>query len=107
VDYSKSLNNYGVYETRTRGLNLSSVVVPDTVTSIGFRAFITGFQKGFFQSENYATGFSVSLPANIAGLGKEPGRGYVEPLGKFYDKNGKKAGTYIWDGENWRYEAKR
>jgi hypothetical protein len=30
-----------------------------------------------------------------------------DPLGKFYNKNGKKAGTYTWDGKTWRYEPRR
>jgi tetratricopeptide (TPR) repeat protein len=106
VYYSRSSSDYNYDVVDARGMNISRVFVPDTVTSIGFQAFMNGFQRGFFQVENYTTGFAISLPANIV-FKSEPGRSYVEPLAKFYNGNGKKAGTYTWDGKTWRYEATR
>jgi tetratricopeptide (TPR) repeat protein len=94
---------------KARGLKLSSVVVPGTVTSIGYGAFVIGYTKGFLSSQDYPAGLSVSLPANISFKESTPGTNELrtEPLGRFYNENGKRAGTYTWDGKKWQYNAKR
>ncbi|MDR2093901.1 MAG: tetratricopeptide repeat protein [Treponema sp.] len=92
----------GIGERAFADLGIFSVVVPDTVTYIWSNAFTNGYQKTIPVKANYTKGFSISLPANI-----HINEGLRDPLAKFYDQNGKKAGTYIWDGKAFRYEAKR
>ncbi|MDR1626520.1 MAG: hypothetical protein LBT33_08250 [Spirochaetia bacterium] len=98
----------------------SRIVVPDSVTSIGAGAFAKervgnplaviplynlylGAQ-GKLNLYEYPDGFSVSLPANV-GLAMRPG--VMDSLADSYNGNGRKAGTYAWDGESWRYSARR
>jgi hypothetical protein len=94
---------------------LSSVTIPDSVISMG---------RAPFEDANYLT--SVTIGANISISTRDYGvtysyiSGELKPTSavlfgyypfkdfiKFYDRNGKKAGTYTRDGKKWRYEAKR
>jgi hypothetical protein len=76
--------------------------------------FIPMLLFGELTTSQYEEGFSISLPANIRYQGNSFFTMFllssvleVDPLGSFYNKNGKKAGTYTWDGKKWHYTAKR
>jgi hypothetical protein len=89
---------------------LTSVTIPESVTSIGSYAFANAFPDN-------STLTSVTIPANVqVGLDvfalsrystkdhrshKIPIRDRFETV---YDRNGKKAGTYVKSGNSWSYK---
>jgi len=71
---------------------LTSIVIPTSVKSIGTFAF------------QYEV-ISITIGANVAlGDGEYPS--FHNDFDEFYNKNGKKAGTYTYDGSKWSYKAK-
>jgi len=70
---------------------LTSVTIPNNVTSIGRSAF----------SGNQLT--SISIGANVTLGDVSFGNGFEA----FYNTNGKRAGTYTRNGNNWSYSARR
>jgi TolB-like protein len=69
---------------------LTSVTIGNSVTSIGSNAF----------NDNPLT--SVTIPANVSLSNFSFPNGFVD----YYDKNGKKAGTYTYDGSRWSYKGR-
>jgi hypothetical protein len=78
--------------------------------------FIPMILFGELTSSTYTDGFSISLPADIryqrndfATLFLLSTVIHTDPLGSFYTKNDRQAGTYIWDGQGkkWLYWARR
>jgi hypothetical protein len=68
------------------GNKLSSIVIPDSVTSIG--------EQVFFGNNNLT---SITLPANVQ-LETD-----ALPCQAAYEENGKQAGTYTLKNGNWTY----
>ncbi|MHC6203396.1 leucine-rich repeat domain-containing protein [Breznakiellaceae bacterium SP9] len=69
---------------------LTSVIIPDSVTSIGSYAF----------SSNPLT--SVTIPANVSlEHDRYSDDSFPNNFASYYNQNGKKAGTYRYDGRNW------
>jgi hypothetical protein len=69
---------------------LTSVTIPEGVTEIGYRAF----------SCNQLT--SVTIPKGVKKIGTGA---FDNEFGAFYESNGKKAGTYLFDGKDWSYKG--
>ncbi|GAB6392021.1 MAG: leucine-rich repeat protein [Treponematales bacterium] len=84
------------------GNRLTSVVIPNSVTFIG-RGVFASIAKGKDYGYSNSFSISISLPANV----EFPKGGGKDSLMDFYNKNGKKAGTYRWDGKKWGYSAER
>jgi hypothetical protein len=94
------------------GNQLTSVTIPNSVTSIGLGAFF----------ENQLT--SVTIPDSVAAIGERAfsdnqltsatigsnieldNTAFDNGLAEYYNSNGKKAGTYTYDGNGWSYEAR-
>jgi len=97
--------------TRPSDNNLTSVTIPDSVTSIGSSAFqdnnltsvttpdsVTSIGAGAFQNNNLT---SVTIGANVnitndSAIGTN-GASFLA----FYNGNGRLAGTYVFDGSAW------
>jgi len=69
--------------------NLTGIIIPDSVKSIGRGAF----------DDNKIT--SVTIGANVTLGTYAVGNGFES----FYEKNGKRAGTYDYDGRNWNFKT--
>jgi hypothetical protein len=92
------------------GSRLTSVTIPNSVTSIGERAFSNNnrltsvtipanVQLGSSVFDDvYRKAFLSFLPISIDNI---PVRNRFETI---YNKNGKKAGTYVKSGNRWKYE---
>jgi hypothetical protein len=74
--------------------HLTSVTIPSSVTSIGNRAFAYGKLT------------SVSIGANVSMDENERFSSVDHNFDYFYEKNGKKAGIYKWNGSSWSYSAR-
>jgi hypothetical protein len=91
---------------------LTSIVIPDSVTYIGKMAFasnkLTSVIIGNYVTTIDAKAFlwnttivSITIPYNVD-LVRDGRVGVFNfEFDDFYDANGKKAGTYIWDGNVW------
>lgn len=71
------------------GNQLTTISLPDSILSVGSGSFITNPVS------------SISLGAEVT---LEPGS-FPNDFNLFYDAQGKKKGTYIWNGSNWEIQA--
>jgi hypothetical protein len=86
---------------------MTDVIIPDSVVNIGKMAFaankITDVIIGKNVADIGAGAFwgsvkSITIPSDL-NLRNEA---FSNDFEKFYNDNGKKAGTYLWDGEKWK-----
>jgi hypothetical protein len=78
-----------IYGSAFSGNQLTSVVIPDSVTSIGGSAF----------RRNQLT--SITIGANVTWRGGPSIPSFDNGFDAFYDQNGKKAGTYTFNNGAW------
>jgi len=88
---------------------LTSIIIPKSVTYIGFSAFAgnqltsitipnnTSIRSSAFSSNKIA---SITIGTNVILDGGAIGNGFEV----YYTGNGRKAGTYTYDGKQWRYK---
>ncbi|MDR2095216.1 MAG: leucine-rich repeat domain-containing protein [Treponema sp.] len=96
-----SIGNYAFRENR-----LTSVVIPDSVTSIGFEAFQDNYARykewtltsiAIGVNVNFVSAYAVDAPFS------EPTGDPYSSFRRFYNRNGKKAGTYTLNGKKWSF----
>ncbi|MDR1074459.1 MAG: leucine-rich repeat domain-containing protein, partial [Treponema sp.] len=99
VTISNGVMSIGV--SAFRGNQLRRVIIPDSVTSIGAEAFHDNNRYNSLSSRIEMSLHIVTLPANVQ-LGKN-----ALPCGDFYQRNGKKAGKYLYrdvrNPEGWSF----
>jgi len=82
------------------GNNMTSVTIPVSVTSIGSSAFAYNDQLN-----SVTIGDNVKIGTGVFSRFNDKRDIVNSGFEEFYEKNGKKAGTYTYDGKNWNVKT--